>query len=52
MRIAGHDVSKDPASARNVGMVFQSYALFPHIFVLDNVAYTPIIRGMKKAEAR
>ena len=52
MRIAGQDVSKDPASARNVGMVFQSYALFPHISVLDNVAYAPVIRGMKRAEAR
>ena len=52
VRIAGQDVSKDPASARNVGMVFQSYALFPHISVLDNVAYAPVIRGMKRAEAR
>lgn len=52
MRIAGRDVSTLPASARNVGMVFQSYALFPHVSVLDNVAYGPVIRGMKKAEAR
>jgi len=52
MRIAGRDVSTQPASARNVGMVFQSYALFPHVSVLDNVAYGPVIRGTKKAEAR
>lgn len=50
--IAGRDVSRDPASERNVGMVFQSYALFPHISVLENVAYGPVIRGLKKAEAR
>jgi iron(III) transport system ATP-binding protein len=50
--IAGRDVSRDPASARNVGMVFQSYALFPHMPVLDNVAYGPVIRGVPKAEAR
>jgi iron(III) transport system ATP-binding protein len=50
--IAGRDVSRDPASARNVGMVFQSYALFPHMTVLDNVAYGPIIRGVAKAEAQ
>jgi len=49
--IAGRDVSRDPASERNVGMVFQSYALFPHISVLENVAYGPTIRGLKKAEA-
>ncbi|MFO7805910.1 MAG: ABC transporter ATP-binding protein [Paracoccaceae bacterium] len=49
--IAGRDVSRDPASERNVGMVFQSYALFPHISVLENVAYGPIIRGVKKPQA-
>ncbi|MFN3525252.1 MAG: ABC transporter ATP-binding protein [Paracoccus sp. (in: a-proteobacteria)] len=50
--IAGRDVSRDPASARNVGMVFQSYALFPHMNVLDNVAYGPVIRGVKRAQAQ
>lgn len=50
--IAGRDVSRDPASARNVGMVFQSYALFPHMSVLDNVAYGPVIRGTAKAQAQ
>ena len=52
VRIAGRDVSRAPASERNVGMVFQSYALFPHMSVLDNVAYGPTIRGVAKAEAR
>ncbi|BDA84331.1 ABC transporter ATP-binding protein [Aureimonas sp. SA4125] len=50
--IGGRDVSRDPASERNVGMVFQSYALFPHMTVLDNVAYGPVIRGEPKALAR
>jgi iron(III) transport system ATP-binding protein len=50
--IAGRDVSRDPASARNVGMVFQSYALFPHMSVLDNVSYGPIIRGASRADAQ
>ncbi|PWK59180.1 ABC transporter ATP-binding protein [Roseicyclus mahoneyensis] len=52
VKIAGRDVSRDPASERNVGMVFQSYALFPHMSVLDNVSYGPTIRGVPKAEAR
>lgn len=50
--IGGRDVSRDPASERNIGMVFQSYALFPHMNVLDNVAYGPMIRGEAKAQAR
>lgn len=50
--IGGRDVSRDPASERNVGMVFQSYALFPHMNVLDNVSYAPVIRGGNKAEAQ
>ncbi|HMO06550.1 MAG TPA: ABC transporter ATP-binding protein [Paracoccaceae bacterium] len=52
VRIAGRDVSRDPASERNVGMVFQSYALFPHMTVLENVSYGPTIRGMPRPEAR
>lgn len=50
--IGGRDVSLDPASERNVGMVFQSYALFPHMNVLDNVSYGPVIRGGNKAAAQ
>ena len=37
--ISGQEVSKVSASGRNVGMVFQSYALFPHMTVLQNVCY-------------
>ena len=50
--IGGRDVSREPASERNIGMVFQSYALFPHMSVLDNVAYGPVIRGEDKRLAR
>lgn len=49
--IAGTDVSNSPASSRNIGMVFQSYALFPHMCVLDNVIYGPVLRGLPKTKA-
>ncbi|MDD7970625.1 ABC transporter ATP-binding protein [Roseinatronobacter alkalisoli] len=52
VQIAGRDVSQRAASERNVGMVFQSYALFPHMNVLENVSYGPMIRGVAKAKAR
>jgi len=50
--IGGRDATKLPASERNVSMVFQSYALFPHMSVLDNVAYGPTVSGAGKARAR
>ena len=37
--IDGRDVTAAPPEARNVGMVFQNYALFPHMSVRENVAY-------------
>ena len=37
--IGGRDVSRLPATERDVSMVFQSYALFPHMSVYENVAY-------------
>ncbi|MGV2988897.1 ABC transporter ATP-binding protein [Vibrio sp. E150_011] len=49
--IDGKDVSQLSASDRNVGMVFQSYALFPHMTVLDNVVYAPVTRGESKKKA-
>ncbi|MGG5258722.1 ABC transporter ATP-binding protein [Phycicoccus avicenniae] len=40
------------ASHRPVGFVFQDYRLFPHLSVLDNVAFSPSVRGRSRAEAR
>src|SRR5215831_16182686 len=46
--IGGRDVTHLTASERNVSMVFQSYALFPHMTVLENVAYGPTVGGIAK----
>ncbi len=46
----GKDVTAVPIERRNVGMVFQSYALFPNMRVADNIAYGLKIRGVPKAE--
>ncbi|TVQ31001.1 MAG: ABC transporter ATP-binding protein [Geminicoccaceae bacterium] len=48
--IAGRDVTALSASERDVAMVFQSYALFPHMTVFENVAYGLQMSGVKKAE--
>src|SRR5438067_9365170 len=50
--IGGRDVTRRPASERDVSMVFQSYALFPHMSVLENVCYGPLSMGMHKSKAR
>ncbi len=44
------DVTNVPAFKRDVGMVFQSFALFPHLNVEDNISYGMRIRGASKAE--
>ncbi|MDJ1159660.1 ABC transporter ATP-binding protein [Chelatococcus sp. SYSU_G07232] len=49
--IGGKDVTFLSAADRDVSMVFQSYALFPHMSVLENVAYGPTVQGMPKAKA-
>jgi iron(III) transport system ATP-binding protein len=51
VRIGGRDVTREPATERNVSMVFQSYALFPHMSVLDNVAYGPVVTGTPRSRA-
>src|SRR5512138_1633665 len=46
----GRDVTDDPPYARAVNTVFQDYALFPHMTVLQNVAYGPRVRGVDRGE--
>jgi len=50
--IGGADVTARSAADRDVSMVFQSYALFPHMTVLENAAYGPMVRGAGKREAQ
>ena len=47
--IHGQDVSQHPPYARPVNTVFQDYALFPHMSILDNVAYSLMVRGVDRA---
>jgi iron(III) transport system ATP-binding protein len=49
--IEGRDVTRLAAAERRIAMVFQSYALFPHMNVLENVAYGLVVNGARKAAA-
>ncbi|ORV85745.1 ABC transporter ATP-binding protein [Mycolicibacterium iranicum] len=48
--VGGVDISRVPASKRDMGMVFQAYSLFPHLTVLDNVAFGLKMRGKGKQD--
>src|SRR5947209_19587917 len=50
VRLGGKDVTVLPPWKRNAGLVFQSYALFPHITVAENVAFGLEMRKVPKAE--
>jgi putative spermidine/putrescine transport system ATP-binding protein len=49
--LSGEDVSGLPPNKRDVNTVFQDYALFPHMSLLDNVAYGLMARSVKREEA-
>src|SRR3989475_2781859 len=52
VRIDGKAIDHLPANLRNVGIVFQSYALFPHMTVAHNVAYGLQARGVPRGDVR
>jgi putative spermidine/putrescine transport system ATP-binding protein len=52
IRLGERDVTWTPPARRNIGLVFQSYALFPHMSVFDNVAFPLSIRRVPPAEIR
>lgn len=52
LTLGGTDITAMPAYLRRFGMVFQSFALFPHLSVEDNVAYALSISGVSKTARR
>ncbi|MEZ5097958.1 MAG: ABC transporter ATP-binding protein [Nocardioides sp.] len=48
VEVDGKDITRVPANKRDMGMVFQAYSLFPHMTVLDNVAFGLKMRGKDK----
>jgi putative spermidine/putrescine transport system ATP-binding protein len=48
--VGGEDVTYMPVHRRDMGMIFQSYALFPHRTVAENVAFGLRMRGLRKAD--
>jgi ABC-type sugar transport system ATPase subunit len=52
LHIGGTDVTTLPPRARDIAMVFQDYALYPHMTVLENVGYPLKVRGVAQADLR
>ncbi len=50
--IAGHSINRTAPNKRNIGMVFQNYALFPHMTVAENLAYPLAVRKMTKPQIK
>jgi sn-glycerol 3-phosphate transport system ATP-binding protein len=50
IEIAGRDVTREPPSRRGVAMVFQSYALFPHLSVAENIVFGLRVRRIARTE--
>lgn len=48
--VDGVDITRTPANKRGIGLVFQSYALFPHLSVFENVAFGLRLKKLPKAE--
>jgi ABC-type sugar transport system ATPase subunit len=50
IRLAGRDITHEPASGRNIGYVPQSFALYPHLTVFDNIGYPMRLAGAPREE--
>jgi multiple sugar transport system ATP-binding protein len=50
IRISGHDVSKKAPKDRDIAMVFQNYALYPHMSVAENMGFALKLKGVPKEE--
>ncbi len=50
--VGGKDLTNVPANKRDMGMVFQAYSLFPHLTVLENVAFGLKLRGISRKKRR
>lgn len=50
--VDGADISRTPTHKRDIGMVFQNYALFPHMNVFQNIAYPLSVRGVRSDEIK
>ncbi len=50
IEVGGRDVTEVPVHQRNIGMVFQSHALFPHMTIADNVGFGLKMRGVGRIE--
>ncbi|MEQ3363177.1 ABC transporter ATP-binding protein [Raoultibacter massiliensis] len=50
--LEGRDITRTPPAERNIAMVFQDYALYPHMTVFDNIAFPLTVRRVPRAERK